>query len=1628
MNFRTLRFVIIKFITICVLLSAVAAFSYGDTAVYLEVIVPPSATAGNIFYITVTAKSISGTTVTDYAGEIDFSSSTLSYLPSSYIFQPIDGGVHVFPVQIMGAGDQSITAFDLNTPSVSGSNVLTVSAASTSFFSISAPSVVSAGQVFYITVTAKDDFNNLTVLYAGTASFQSTDALSVIPPDTAFQRDDNGSKVLAVILKTKGTQVVSAADLVNPSISGSSNAIAVSSGIISKFTVDSPSTANPGTGFNIAVTAQDLYNNIVDNYTGTVHFASTDAGAVLPSNSAFLPGDYGNRIFPVTLNTAGTQTITVNDVSAPTINAVSHLIAVNSNFNSYNQPLLLTSYLPSANLYQYIYLRVSAPANTAIPANAYLEYDVFMPSYNADFFTGADMAGAVFGTLRDYGQATQSYIKDQNAIRCHPSMDLSAYAGGTWYHRKFDIGVLSGSTYNQLNLAQDTGNAGQNGAPSNSAGTFNALYDNIAIKDSSGNILKNFFSNNNVIPFTNAVSLDGSVAANQGSGGISAPPPLNNYIWIIKDMNLSANPSGSIIANGINSCTITANLFAPGSVPVSYALTDFISDRAEDVIAPVAVSLNVKAITDGAGNAKTVISSTKAGVADITVRSGNLSKIIAVNFVAGPSAKLGIIPGWLSTETNVQGSMIVNIEDAYANFVPDGRTINLTSGSGTLKFSSDNGATWLSAIAFTGAVQRNILIIDTTAETVTVQATAAGITTAFAQVYVNNAPATALGFTPVSSTAKAGIAVIYTVQSKDSSGNNTYQSGSVQISSLSSTMKFSSDGLNYTQVLDAGMTDGRADIYCLETVAAANVTITALSAGLTPGKASVTTIPNDPAILDGFSNKYAVTAGQSVTITAVITDIYGNAVSNKFITFTAQVEGGLGDSAITPTGNSTNSSGQVTVVFRTKSTSAALNYCILNSTGLLGKTITIAGSAVAASYSILPNPVASGADKSVSIFLNAKDAGNYNAPAPVGHDHVYVYVTQPAGTSNVFFSVNGGINWYNSVTATLDSSGAAQVDVKSHFPNTYILRGMDTSAVAPLGPASATLTVSTAYYVSVSPLAAVNAAAGSSVTVSAQIVDQNGAPALLVNKRVDFSVNRGSMSPVTVYTDANGLATTYLTLALGAYLQHFVTATVTNPDAVSTSAAITGLPVISFAVSIPSTASINTPVNAIVRAKDAYGETMANYTGTVHFTSSDPLAILPVDSAFTLSDAGIRTFSVTFGTSNPQAQTIMVTDASQPSIKGISNTIIMFLNPTPTPTISPTRTITPTRTPSPTYTVTPTVTQTGTNTYTRTVTQTHTASPTFTRTTTSSITTTSTITATITRTYTITQTSTISKTWTVSPTFTATPTITQTWTDSPTFTPTQTFTVTYTNSPTYTATLTSSSSPTFTPTFTVTQTYSFTNTNTSTVTNTFTPTFTGTMTSTLTFTATDTLSATGTFTATRTITISPTYTVTQTSTASATFTPTYTATGTYTSTITDTSTVTATFTPTFTITATITLTLIATITTTATLTHTITPTETYYYKKANTGESYVFPQPAVISVSIAYSLTEDAQVYIYIYNTAGMQVATFNQQGAVSDYNRFTIGLDKFSPGVYYYLIRAKTTSGADIKFNVNKFLVVKSK
>jgi len=72
--------------------------------------------------------------------------------------------------------------------------------------------------------------------------------------------------------------------------------------------------AGPGVSFNLALTVQNSNTTAtLSGYRGTVHFTSSDPGAVLPADYTFVSGDAGSHTFQFTLNTLGSQTVSVVD-------------------------------------------------------------------------------------------------------------------------------------------------------------------------------------------------------------------------------------------------------------------------------------------------------------------------------------------------------------------------------------------------------------------------------------------------------------------------------------------------------------------------------------------------------------------------------------------------------------------------------------------------------------------------------------------------------------------------------------------------------------------------------------------------------------------------------------------------------------------------------------------------------------------------------------------------------------------------------------------------------------------------------------------------------------------------------------------------------------------------------------------------------------------------------------------------------------------------------------------------------------------------------------------------------------------------------------------------------------------
>ena len=204
---------------------------------------------------------------------------------------------------------------------LSGSAAVTVVAAAANHFALSAPSGVTAGAPFSVTLTTQDAYGNLVTGYTGTVHFTSGDPYGAsLPADYTFQASDQGQHTFAggATLYTAGTWDVTATD----TQSGITGAVFVNvqAAPAVAFRIVGPANATSGVPFDVTVMAVDAYGNTDTNYTGTVTFSTSDddPGVVLPPDYTFQPSDAGMATFPdgVTLITLGDQAMTAIDTDS----------------------------------------------------------------------------------------------------------------------------------------------------------------------------------------------------------------------------------------------------------------------------------------------------------------------------------------------------------------------------------------------------------------------------------------------------------------------------------------------------------------------------------------------------------------------------------------------------------------------------------------------------------------------------------------------------------------------------------------------------------------------------------------------------------------------------------------------------------------------------------------------------------------------------------------------------------------------------------------------------------------------------------------------------------------------------------------------------------------------------------------------------------------------------------------------------------------------------------------------------------------------------------------------------------------------------------------------------------------
>ena len=205
-----------------------------------KVNVPSAISVGQPFSVVVKAATTSGGSAQGFTHSVRLTSSDGSAaLPSPYTFATGDSGQHTFQATLNTTGSQTITVTDDSDGSISGkSSGITVAGPAAKLLLVPS-SPIAAGQQGSVRVTVQDKSGRRVTDYDGTVRFSSTDAQAKLPGDYTFTTGDCGSGVSSqpdcgqrtfnnLTFSNSGTQTVSAKDINDSSIVGTSASVTVS--------------------------------------------------------------------------------------------------------------------------------------------------------------------------------------------------------------------------------------------------------------------------------------------------------------------------------------------------------------------------------------------------------------------------------------------------------------------------------------------------------------------------------------------------------------------------------------------------------------------------------------------------------------------------------------------------------------------------------------------------------------------------------------------------------------------------------------------------------------------------------------------------------------------------------------------------------------------------------------------------------------------------------------------------------------------------------------------------------------------------------------------------------------------------------------------------------------------------------------------------------------------------------------------------------------------------------------------------------------------------------------------------------------------------------------------------------
>jgi hypothetical protein len=295
---------------------------FGGAPASINLTGPSSVVAGTDASFSVEVMNGGGTRVKNYVGTIIPSSTDGTATLPALSFTLSDVGLKNYVVKFNQSGTQTLTLTEQSLPSVTKTSsgvVVSAAAPQTLRFVNLGATIVQNKSFPTVQVEVIDAFGNRVLsstptitlsLISGSGVLSGSLSPSAISGLASFG-DVQYNTVENITLRASSIGLISV----------DSGALSVVASGLYSFSIEAPfRDLNPGEPSLVnVIKAVDAVGDTVTNYTGTVHFSSSDNMATLPADVSFQPFDSGviSLTNAFTFQTVGTQIYTVEDIGLP---------------------------------------------------------------------------------------------------------------------------------------------------------------------------------------------------------------------------------------------------------------------------------------------------------------------------------------------------------------------------------------------------------------------------------------------------------------------------------------------------------------------------------------------------------------------------------------------------------------------------------------------------------------------------------------------------------------------------------------------------------------------------------------------------------------------------------------------------------------------------------------------------------------------------------------------------------------------------------------------------------------------------------------------------------------------------------------------------------------------------------------------------------------------------------------------------------------------------------------------------------------------------------------------------------------------------------------------------------------